>query len=153
MAKEIERKFLVDAAKLPDLPRGTHIVQGYIPSDAATVRVRIRDGRAFLTLKGKTEGLTRSEFEYAVPLEDAEAMMEGLCARPYIEKRRYEILHEGHLWELDVFEGENRGLIVAEIELSFEEEIFAKPDWVTKEVTFDTRYRNAYLVKHPFNRW
>ena len=153
MALEIERKFLVDTSKLPPLPKPYTIKQGYIAARNATVRVRIRNKEAFLTLKGRTSGVTRSEFEYPVPLSDAEAMLTQLCERPYIDKKRYLLPYAGHTWELDIFEGENEGLIIAEIELSSEEEVFEKPEWVTVEVSDDPRYRNAYLVKHPFRTW
>ncbi len=153
MAKEIERKFLVDQEKLPLLPTPYTIQQGYIAATGATVRVRIRNNEAFLTLKGKAKGLTRSEFEYPIPLADAKAMLSELCIHPFISKKRYLIEHEGHTWELDIFEGENEGLIVAEIELESETEPFAKPDWVTEEVSNDPRYRNAYLVTQPFSTW
>ena len=153
MAKEIERKFLVDQEKLPALPTPYTIQQGYIAATGATVRVRIRNNEAFLTLKGKAKGLTRSEFEYPIPLADAKAMLSELCIHPFISKKRYLIEHEGHTWELDIFEGENEGLIVAEIELESETEPFAKPDWVTEEVSNDPRYRNAYLVTQPFSTW
>ncbi len=153
MALEIERKFLVDTSRLPSLPKPYTIKQGYIAAYNATVRVRIRDKEAFLTLKGLTTGVSRSEFEYPIPLTDAEAMLSQLCERPYIDKKRYLLEHAGHTWELDIFEGENEGLVIAEIELSSEEEAFEKPEWVTTEVSDDPRYRNAYLVKKPFKSW
>ena len=153
MAKEIERKFLVHAEKLPPLPAAHIIKQGYVPTNGTTVRIRISNEQAFLTLKGKATGLTRSEFEYAIPLSDAQAMLDELCTTPYIAKRRYLINHAGHTWELDIFEGENQGLIVAEIELESEDEAFEKPAWVAAEVSDDPRYRNAYLVTHPFSQW
>ncbi|RRS30311.1 MAG: adenylate cyclase [Epsilonproteobacteria bacterium (ex Lamellibrachia satsuma)] len=154
MAKEIERKFLVDIFKLPTLPKGKVIKQGYIPTaGTATVRARISDDQAFLTLKGKATGLTRSEFEYPVPLEDAQNILNELCSHPFIEKTRYLIPYGDHIWELDIFEGENEGLIVAEIELENEDEIFEKPAWVTQEVSDDTRYRNSNLITHPFKKW
>jgi adenylate cyclase len=153
MAKEIERKFLVDKEKLPPLSNPQHIIQGYIPSPEATVRVRVSNDKAFLTLKGKTKGITRSEFEYPIPLADAKAMLEELCVKPYIQKRRYLIPYEGHTWELDIFEGHNEGLIVAEIELSSEDEVFSKPVWVKEDVSNDKRYKNSYLVyKHHLEK-
>jgi adenylate cyclase len=153
MAQEIERKFLVDTDKLPPLPQPLIIKQGYIPAQGATVRVRISNDRAFLTLKGRARGLTRSEFEYPVPLEDAEAMLEELCVQPYIDKKRYLIEHNGHTWELDIFEGANEGLVVAEIELKSEHEAFPLPEWAGREVSDDPRYRNANLVAHPYSQW
>lgn len=154
MAKEIERKFLVDTAKLPALPKGKVLKQGYVPTGgSATVRVRISNDQAFLTLKGKATGLTRSEFEYPVPLKDAQNILHELCSRPFIEKTRYLIPYGGHTWELDIFEGDNKGLVIAEIELESEDEIFERPVWVTKEVSDDTRYRNSNLITCPFCTW
>lgn len=154
MMKEIERKFLVDTAKLPPLPKPKVIKQGYIPRDnRATVRARITDDKAYLTLKSSTSGLTRSEFEYEIPVGDAELIMEELCSKPLIEKKRYLIEHEGHVWELDIFDGDNKGLIVAEIELESEEEAFVKPSWITEEVSFEPKYRNASLMYYPFKAW
>ncbi|BAF72146.1 CYTH domain-containing protein [Sulfurovum sp. NBC37-1] len=154
MPKEIERKFLVDSTKLPKLPTAHHIKQGYIPTaGTATVRIRISDDRAFLTLKGKAKGLTRSEFEYGIPVEEAEMMLTELCTSSHIKKKRYLIPYGDHTWELDIFEGDNEGLIVAEIELQAEHETFQKPPWVTEEVSYDPHYRNAYLIDHPYSMW
>lgn len=153
MAIEIERKFIFDPAALPDLPEPQVIRQGYIPADDATVRVRTKNKKAFLTLKGKAKGLVRSEFEYEIPYGDGLAMLGELCAPPLIEKRRYELAFEDHVWELDVFEGENAGLFLAEIELESEDETFALPPWIVREVTHDKRYYNANLRLHPFSRF
>ncbi len=153
MAKEIERKFLVDEALLPTLPKGYVMRQGYIPSKGITVRIRVSNEKAYLTLKGKATGLSRSEFEYPIPTEDAKAMLDELCQHPLIEKTRYLIIYKNHTWELDIFEGDNKGLIVAEIELQNEEEHFIKPLWITKEVSYETKYRNSELIKAPFNSW
>ena len=153
MATEIERKFLFDPDKLPPLPEPSVIKQGYIPAEGATVRIRTKNGKAYLTLKGKAKRLARSEFEYEIPLEEALAMLEELCAAPLIEKKRYELEYEGHLWELDVFEGENEGLFLAEVELKSEDEFVSLPPWVTREVTHDKRYYNANLRLHPFRRF
>jgi adenylate cyclase len=153
MATEIERKSLVDVQKLPPLPSPAIIKQGYIPAQNATVRVRLSNDQAFLTLKGRATGLTRSEFEYPVPVADAEAMLQELCVQPYIDKKRYLIEYEGHTWELDIFEGANEGLVIAEIELESEHEPFALPEWVEEEVSNDFRYRNANLVSHPYSQW
>jgi len=149
MAKEIERKFLVDKDRLPKLTNPHHIIQGYIPSSHATIRGRISNDKAFLTLKGKTKGITRSEFEYNIPLSDAKEILQELCISPYIEKKRYDIYIGKHKWEIDIFEGNHQGLIIAEIELSREDESFEKPIWITKEVSGDYRYSNAYLSQHP----
>ena len=153
MVKEIERKFLVATGKLPTLPKGHVIKQGYIPTQGITVRARISDDKAFLTLKGRATGLSRSEFEYPIPVEDAQQILNELCAHPLIEKTRYLIPHGEHTWELDIFEGDNQGLIVAEIELSSENEAFELPNWVREEVSHDTKYRNSNLRAHPFCKW
>ena len=153
MAKEIERKFLVDTSKLPTLPKGQIMKQGYIPTQGITVRARISDDQAFLTLKGRATGLSRSEFEYPIPVEDAQQILNELCTHPLIEKTRYLIPYGDHTWELDIFEGDNQGLVVAEIELSHKNESFEKPEWITKEVSYDTKYRNSNLIAHPFCSW
>jgi adenylate cyclase len=154
MALEIERKYLINPDLLPSLPQGTRLVQGYIPRDGGvTVRIRIAQEQASLTIKGTTSGITRLEFEYPIALSDAQSMLELFCARPLIEKVRYRIPHEDHIWELDVFEGQNRGLIIAEIELQSETESFALPRWVTRDVSHDHRYRNANLMLHPYSSW
>ena len=153
MAKEIERKFLVDTSKLPTLPKGQIMKQGYVPTQGITVRARISDDQAFLTLKGRATGLSRSEFEYPIPVEDAQQILNELCTHPLIEKTRYLIPYGDHTWELDIFEGDNQGLVVAEIEFSHENESFEKPEWITKEVSYDTKYRNSNLIAHPFCSW
>jgi adenylate cyclase len=118
LAIEIERKFLVHRERLPQLPEGETIIQGYIPAlNRITVRVRIRAARAWLTLKGASTGIRRSEFEYEIPLSDARDMLAQLCQAGVVEKTRYEILHAGQRWELDIFAGANAGLLVAELEL------------------------------------
>jgi len=151
MATEIERKFLFDPEKLPLLSDPAVIKQGYIPAEGATVRVRMKNAQAYLTIKGKAIRLARSEFEYPIPPEDALAMLQELCAKPLIEKKRFELLYEGHLWELDFFEGENEGLYLAEVELESEDEAVTLPPWVTEEVTHDRRYYNSNLRLHPFS--
>jgi len=154
MGIEIERKFLIDESKLPSLQNGYVIKQGYIQTvDHTTVRVRIRDKEAFLTIKGKSEGATRLEFEYPISLHDANEMLNKFCHTSHIEKTRYLIKHKGHLWEIDIFEGRNKGLTIAEIELESEDEEFALPNWVTKEVTDDIRYFNSNLIENPYLDW
>ena len=153
MAKEIERKFLVDTSKLPTLPKGHIMKQGYVPTQGITVRARISDDQAYLTLKGRATGLSRSEFEYPIPVEDAQQILDELCAHPLIEKTRYLIPYGEHIWELDIFEGDNEGLIVAEIELGSEDEQFELPIWTTEEVSYDRKYRNTNLIAHPFSTW
>jgi len=154
MAQEIEKKFLVEFSKLEQLPKGKLIQQGYFETSAkAVVRARVKGEQGFLTVKGPTEGASRLEFEYEIPLADAKQMIAELCARPVISKTRYEIEVADHVWELDIFEGENAGLVIAEIELSAEDEVFVKPDWVSVEVTDDARYYNSNLIKHPYTTW
>jgi len=153
MVKEIERKFLVDTSKLPTLPKGHIMKQGYVPTQGITVRARISNDKAFLTLKGRATGLSRSEFEYPIPVADALQILSELCAHPLIEKTRYLIPYGDHTWELDIFEGHNEGLVVAEIELSSEDEDFKLPIWTTAEVSYDTKYRNTNLINHPFSSW
>ncbi|WP_024277060.1 CYTH domain-containing protein [Xanthobacter sp. 126] len=149
MPVEIERKFLVTSHAWREGARATPIRQGYLSHDGATVRIRIADGDAFITVKGKTQGLARAEFEYPIPLADARVMLETLCARPLIEKTRYSVQHAGRLWTVDVFEGENDGLVMAEVELDGIDQQVDLPDWVGEEVTSDPRYRNSSLVSAP----
>jgi adenylate cyclase len=153
MAQEIERKFLVigDAWHSED---GTLIRQGYMHNDVnGTVRVRTKGERAYLTIKGGLIGITRTEFEYKIPLADANQMLDQLCQGPLIEKIRHEVHIEGFIWEIDEFLGENTGLVVAEIELKNEDQEFPKPDWLGQEVSQDARYLNANLVRKPFSQW
>lgn len=154
MGMEIERKFLVvdDGWKLQG--ECVFMRQGYICSGPGRiVRVRIEAACAVLTIKGKTEGISRGEWEYAIPVEDAQQLLDTLCEKPLIEKNRHRIPFGGFVWEVDEFFGENAGLIVAEIELESEAQSFAKPDWVGQEVSQDRRYANANLFKHPFQSW
>jgi adenylate cyclase len=154
MAVEIERKFLVDLEKLGVLENGTFIKQAYIATaDKTAVRLRLKGEAAYLTLKGANNGISRSEFEYAIPAEDAKAIMDELCTGPAIEKTRYLIEHASHTWELDIFYGDNDGLVVAEIELSSETESFEKPDWALEEVSGDPKYYNSSLLNNPFKQW
>ena len=154
MAQEIERKFLVLGEEYRALGPCEHYRQGYLRrAGPATVRVRIAGEKAYLTIKGPTEGLSRSEFEYPIPLDDARELLDTLCDRPQIEKRRYLVRHKDHTWEVDEFLGENAGLVVAEIELEREDEPFEAPAWVGEEVTQDPRYRNAALSVKPYKSW
>ena len=154
MAKEIERKFLVDMTKLGVLPEGIPVKQGYVRTAGnASVRARLMGDKAFLTLKGRTVGNTRSEFEYLIPTEDAEQIIAELCNGLTVEKHRHFIEHKGHIWELDIFAGDNEGLIVAEIELKSEDELFALPAWVTVEVSGEAKYYNSSLLSYPFKAW
>lgn len=155
MATEIERKFLLKDASWKALAdEGTQYSQGYLlGSQKASVRVRIQGERAFLNIKSATIDITRQEFEYEVPLDEAKEMLETLCGKPLISKKRYHLKSENHLWEIDVFQGDNEGLVVAEIELADENEYFVQPDWLGDEVSDDERYYNVSLVKHPFKNW
>ncbi len=152
MAIEIERKFLVIGDAWRAAP-AVYFCQGYLNrSKERTVRIRVADEQGFLTIKGASTGASRAEFEYEIPLADAKQLL-GLCDGPLIEKYRRKISHEGMLWEVDEFLGENQGLVVAEIELESEAQTFAKPDWVGVEVTADARYYNSNLSVHPFSKW
>jgi len=156
MPKEIERKFLVDLPTV-ELPQtGRAIKQGYFPiADhvRTVVRVRISDDKAFLTIKGANVGAVRPEYEYPIPRNDALEMLHDLCQKPLVEKIRYEIQVGQHTWELDIFEGENEGLVLAEVELASETEQFDIPGWAREEVTDDSRYYNANLIGNPFSKW
>ena len=156
MAQEIERKFLVldDSFKHEAFSK-SHIQQGYICSERGrTVRVRIRDERAYLTIKGPSEngGLSRYEFEREIPLEDGKQMMR-LCEPGIIDKTRWLVKSGKHTFEVDEFFGDNEGLVVAEVELSSEDETFEKLHFIGKEVTGDHRYYNSCLCVKPFNKW
>jgi CYTH domain-containing protein len=150
MAIEIERKFLVKGDFLPFVKRTDKIIQAYIySSPEKTVRIRIKGEKAFITIKGpsNTNGFSRCEFEYPVPVADAEEMLK-LCSPGYIEKERHYVEYEGHTFEVDVFHGAHEGLILAELELESETEPYQSPDWLGEEVTGDERYYNAYLAKN-----
>ena len=154
MAVEIERKFLVNIDKLPKLENGVFFKQGYIPSSPGNVvRIRTAGEIAYITIKGKTEGYSRLEYEYEIPVSDAEEMLEQLCLKPIISKVRYKIKFAGKIWELDIFDLDNKGLYLAEIELEFEEESFEKPEWIGREVSHLKEYRNRFLADHPYRTW
>jgi len=160
MAHEIERKFLVRsddwrAAASRSDATGVRIRQGYLStSSTRSVRVRTAGEHATLNVKGNKVGPRASEFEYPIPLADATEMLSALCRRPFIEKTRYDIPGpDGHIWEVDEFHAENAGLVVAEIELSHEDQTFAHPQWLGEEVTDDPRYLNTNLVERPFTTW
>lgn len=155
MGMEIERKFLVDHEKWGQVqkPEGTHYRQGYILSnEKQTVRVRISDKKGYINLKSKVSEVSRKEYEYEIPLEDGIEILNEFTKHG-TGKTRYRIPFEGKTWEVDVFEGDNKGLIVAELELQSENEEFRKPDWVTTEVTDDGRYTNSSLAVLPFCKW
>jgi len=155
MALEIERKFLVDKMvwEKQKKPTGTFFRQAYLVTDPdKTIRVRLTDQEAFLTIKGKSEGVTRQEFEYKIPPEDAQELLDNFTVAGLI-KTRYKIDFAGKTWEVDEFAGENEGLIVAEIELASEAENFELPNWVTEEVTGQEKYYNSQLSVKPFKDW
>lgn len=150
---EIERKFLIDTNKWQPSGKGTKIKQGYLLADAQkTVRARIKGSKAFLTIKGESEGIKRTELEYEIPVNDAEIMLK-MADGFLIEKIRYFEKRGDFTWEIDVFEGENNGLVLAEVELENENQQPDLPEWVTKEVSEDERYFNYYLSKKPFSTW
>ncbi len=155
MGIEIEKKFLLrNDGWRQDADAGTSFRQGYLAgSEKSSVRVRIEGDKANINIKSATLGVRRQEFEYPIPLEDAQILLETLCQKPLIEKTRYHVTYTGHVWEIDVFDGDNTGLVVAEIELADEDEVFARPDWLGEEVSEDPRYYNVCLVKHPFCDW
>lgn len=153
---EIERKFLTNSSDFTKLAKNQYIIkQGYLNSDAErTVRVRIKNDKGYLTIKGKSNlsGTSRFEWEKEIPLSDALALL-ALCEDYIIEKTRYLIDYKNHTFEVDIFQGANEGLILAEIELETEEETFEKPNWLGKEVTGELQYYNSYIAKNPFSNW
>lgn len=150
---EIERKFLVLPEKWSPKGKGQLLKQGYLSTDEnRVVRVRIADEFAYITIKGKNKGISRTEFEYEIPKADALIMLE-MCLNKPIEKTRYKETIENMLWEIDVFEGVNKGLILAEIELEDELQEFVLPHWVGDEVSNDKKYYNSYLSANPFAEW
>ena len=154
MGEEIERKFLVSGEAWRETAEGTRYRQGFLSTEPErTVRVRVAGPRGSITVKGKNVGARRAEFEYEIPVADAERMLDTLCQRPLIEKIRYTLAVGPHTWEIDVFEGSNAGLVDAENELSCEDEAFEKPEWVGDEVTDDPRYFNSNLVANPYGTW
>jgi adenylate cyclase len=155
MGLEIERKYLVENELWREhVESQSHIMQGYLASgDNASVRVRIKGDAAFLTIKGAPSGITRTEYEYRIPVEDAKAMLRELAVFPAIDKIRYSVRSGRHLWDLDLFAGENEGLVMAEVELAAEDEAFEMPPWAGEEVSDDPRYLNVNLARKPFNSW
>lgn len=154
MGKEIERKFLVNVDAWKPQGEGIHFKQGYLNSQKErVVRVRIEGTKAKLTIKGLTTGVTRSEFEYPLPVEDAAILLDQLCEQPLIDKHRHVEQHGGRTWEIDVFHGDNDGLVVAEIELESENDKLELPAWLGPEVSSDPRYFNSNLLKNPYKLW
>lgn len=155
MGIEIERKFLLrNDDWRAEADTGTRMRQGYFAGpQRASIRVRIEGESANLNIKSAELGIRRLEFEYPVPLAEAEQMLDSLCEGPLVEKTRYRLVHAGFTWEVDVFAGDNAGLVVAEIELPAEDSVFEKPDWLGDEVSADPRYYNVSLVTHPYCDW
>lgn len=155
MGLEIERKFLLKNDSWRDQVSSSTIMrQGYLaPLDTSSVRVRIEGDKANLNIKSATIGIRRTEYEYAIPLEDATEMLDQLCPKPQVHKTRYIVVVGSHVWEIDEFYDENQGLMVAELELADENEDFVKPDWVGEEVSDDPRYYNVNLANKPFKYW
>jgi adenylate cyclase len=154
MGIEIERKFLPKGDGWRGLGQPTLMRQGYLVADPVrTVRVRIEGERAVITIKSKSTGASRGEWEYEIPVPDAAELLDRLCEQPLVEKVRHRIEHAGHTWEVDEFQGENAGLVVAEIELGSEDEAFETPDWIGQEVTGDPRYYNSSLIRLPYSKW
>ena len=154
MGTEIERKFLLKSNDWRAGARGERFRQGYLSSQKErTVRVRIAGETATLTIKGPPSGITRTEFEYPIPLDDAAVMLDQLCEHPLIDKIRYVVEYAGTQWEIDEFMGENAGLVVAEVELEREDQAFVAPPWLGAEVTGDSRYQNSNLVLAPYSTW
>jgi adenylate cyclase len=155
MGVEIERKFLIDNdGWRAGASKGVHYRQGYFTTiKSCSIRVRIAGKNADLNIKSATLGIFRAEYNYPIPVGDAEEMLQHLCTKPLIVKTRYRVQHDQHVWEVDVFTGENEGLVVAEVELDSITESFTKPGWVGREVSDDPRYYNVCLVEKPFTSW
>lgn len=155
MALEIERKFLpISDAWRAETAKSIRIRQGYLPTrPGCSVRVRLADAEGILTVKGPTRGCARTEYEYAIPADEAQAMLAQFCAGREIDKIRHLVPHGGRLWEVDEFAGDNAGLVVAEIELIADDEVFLRPPWLGAEVTDNPAYRNQALVANPYQNW
>ncbi len=155
MAQEIEHKFLLSNNDWKNhIHKSSEYKQGYLISDnKRSIRVRISNNKAWLNIKSATIGTLRQEYEYEIPLEEGKEILSTLCEKPIIEKTRYFVPYKQHIWEIDVFSGDNEGLIVAEVELSKVGELFARPDWLGKEVTEDIRYYNNQLCKNAYKNW
>jgi len=154
VGRESERKFLITDDSWKALATGIKYRQGYLPcGKGIVVRIRTAGDKGFLTIKGKGEGLLRKEYEYEIPLAEAEELLDEFCEKPLIEKYRYRILYRDSVWEIDEFLGENAGLIIAEVEVTNEKDKLPLPPWVGKEVTEDPRYLNINLVRNPYTKW
>lgn len=154
MATEIERKFLVKNDAWRTGAVGVAYRQGYLSAaKGRTVRVRAAGDKAYLTIKGAREGISRAEFEYEIPLADATVMLEVLCIQPLIEKTRWTLVYAGLTWEVDEFAGANAPLVLAEVELESEAQAVPLPEWTGEEVSTDYHYTNAYLAQNPYSLW
>lgn len=155
MAQEIERKYLLNSDSWKALAhKKMSLHQGYLCNNSqSSVRIRIEDQQANINIKSMTIGISRAEYEYAIPVNEATELLNSLCAKPQIKKDRYHVSYAGKLWEIDVFAGDNEGLIVAEVELKSEDEVVELPDWVDKEVSAYERYYNMRLAEYPFSQW
>ncbi|MBF0603285.1 MAG: CYTH domain-containing protein [Nitrospirae bacterium] len=154
MGIEIERRFLVENDSWRQGASVTRLKQGFLSVDKErVVRVRLEGDDGTLTIKGLTRNNTKKEFEYAIPSQDALELLHALCLKPLIEKHRFRVVYDGFSWDVDVFEGENRGLVIAEIELDRGDQPFAKPPWLGREISDDPRYFNANLGQNPYCRW
>ena len=154
MGVEIERKFLLAGEGWRALGQPVLLRQGYLSSDPErVVRVRVEGDHAYMTIKGRSVGATRGEWEYPIPLAEANELLERVCAQPIVEKYRRKIKFGGNVWEVDEFLGANQGLVLAEIELGSEDQQFDKPEWIGEDVTHDKRYYNSNLVRQPFSSW
>ena len=154
MAQEIERKFLVIGDAWRKGAKRSHLSQGYLlAGKEKSVRIRLEDRRGTVTIKGRTHGLVRAEYEYEIPAKDARELLDTLCEKPLIEKTRHRLRVGGLVWEIDEFFGANAGLVVAEVELKSARQRIAFPPWIGKEVSKDPRYLNANLFKRPYRRW
>jgi len=154
MAKEIERKYLLKNDNWRKEAQPVYYKQGYLSyGQGNTVRIRIAGNEAWVTIKSATVGISRSEFEYLIPIADANSILDDICFKPLIEKYRSKIKYKGMIWEVDEFLGENKGLIIAEVELENENQQVEIPEWIGEEVSSDKRYYNSYLVKNPYKNW
>lgn len=154
MGTEIERKFLLKDDGWRGLAEGVVYRQGYLNTDKGrTVRIRTIDKKGYLTIKGPAKGGVRQEFEYEIPYADAVEMLHGMAVSPIVEKKRHKIPFGGFTWEVDEFSGDNRGLVLAEIELEHPAQVFDRPPWIGREVTDDSRYYNSNLARNPFVNW
>lgn len=154
MGTEIERKFLLKDDSWRSGAVGLECLQGYLSTrKERLVRVRTIGPRGFITIKGIATGLSRTEYEYEIPLREAHEILEGLCVRPLIEKTRYRVEFEGLVWEIDEFHGENQGLVIAEVEMKDEEQAVPLPEWIGEEVSQEPRYFNSNLVSDPYRNW